>query len=491
MAGEKQATDGTDEVRWEVNAPGRGRSCWIERGGVFEGVETDGGLVAFEQLDLEQLEPKARKDGMPCTERPCPTVFPGDFRSCPNCGAELSPMFAAADAPWSYPGPDGDGLLNAESIEIRTIPEPLATQPDAPAGDDVVLVVAGSPRRLFALDRANSQVQVYNRQTRAWRDFPSSADFHATSPLWSWAVHAFSDGFALAGHDCFLVGRLDAMGLAVGFEVSPKEFGAPLGGPGILAEKLAFLCVTENGALSVISYDIKQRAWARECEVSGTPARFGPEAYFAAPVTTKQFGGFWATTGGYVALRAAQNAWDAVWRPWKDGFVPELQMRPMWVKKNAFWQYGLIAGNPSFEQLARSGEQRNRSDISGPHLTAGECSFSSGMATYGTPWEPNTATTILANNDSFLMPITGLKGADAVVANCGFDPNNMRFNPSSLLGDTTPKLAQLQLYRSQHLVNLNRTIRLSSLSQLQAVVFDGQLMIYDRDGACIYAWKID
>jgi hypothetical protein len=473
------------DIRWDVASASRGSCCWVERDGVFFGIESGKDVLAFDKLDLEQFEPKVRKDG-PCVEKPCPALFPADFAACPNCGADLTPMFAGADRLWSFPGPDGDGLLNAESVEIGAISS--APQPDSPNGNDLTLIVAGRPRRLFAFDRSSSEVQVYNRQSRSWRDFPSNADFHSTLPLWSWTVLSFDGGFALAGHDSFLIGELDAFGLGIDFAASPKDLGTPLGGPAILADRLAFLSLAENGALIVVAYDPRRKSWTKECEVTSA-AGCSSGDYFAAPVT-KAFGTYWASTKGYVALRAAANAWDAVWRPWNDGFVPELQVRPLWTK-SAFWQLGALGGNASFEQFARIGEQRSQSNISGPHLTAGECSFSSGMTIYVTPWDPNSSQTIRANSDSFLMPITGLRGLDAVVADCGYDPGNMRLDPSELFRNGDPKLAQLLIYKSGRLINLNQAIRISNVLQLQAVVFDGQLMIYDRDGACIYAWKFE
>lgn len=477
--------DKTD-ILWNVTST-LGPRSWVERDGVFVGIETDNGILAFEQLDLEQLEPKAHKDAL-CGDTPCTTPFPSDFEACPNCGAKLIPMFGSADRLWSYPGPDGDGLLNAETVEIKTISGLANPQPDAPSGNDLTLVVAGRPRRLFAFDRESSEVQVYNRQTHRWRDFPSNADFHSALPLSSWTIQAFDDGFALAGRDGFLIGKLDALGLGIDFTASPKDMGAPVGGPTMLAERLAFLSRAGNGALMVVAYDPKTRTWTKQCEVAsdaGLPA----DDNFAAPVT-KGYATYWAGTKGYVAVRAAANAWDAGWRPWSSGFVPELQIRPIWTK-NLFWQLGAVGGNACFELFSRSGPQRTQSDISGPHLTAGEFSFASGMMIYATPWDPNTAQTIRVNNDSFLMPITGLKGQDAVVADCGYDPANMRFSPDELLGNGDPKLAQLQVYRPGRTISLNKAIRISNILQLQAVVFDGQLMIYDRDGACIYAWKFE
>jgi hypothetical protein len=476
--------DTSTDIRWPADG---GRAlCWVERGGRFMGIENGDGLLDFDALDLEQLEVKGPADRNACLKS-CAERFPSDFKVCPDCGATLAPMFPAENLLWSYPGPEGDGLLNTEAIEIRRLFDPVTTLPKPP-GKNPIFAVAGKPRRLFAVDREHSIVQVYNRQRGAWREFASDFDFAVTLPRSSWSIVALDNGFAFAGEDRPLVAALDVTGTKLDIVHPPGVPHAPLAGPILLTEKVLFLCVGDGDALSLVSWNPKSRAWTEESDVAATGAHRG--IAFAAPCG-KQRMAFWASREGYVAARAGSQSLEAVWRDWSSGFEPELQIRPIWTK-SSFWQFGVCGGEPRFEELSRIGDQRFHDEIDGPHLTAGECSFASGMTIYATPWEPESSQTI-GNNDSFLMPILGLRGMDALVADCGFDPNNRRFNPSSLLApNAVAKPAQIRVYRSGGpWLDLRPAIRISSLLQLQAVVFDGRLLIYDSDGETIYAWKFE
>jgi hypothetical protein len=113
------------------------------------------------------------------------------------------------------------------------------------------------------------------------------------------------------------------------------------------------------------------------------------------------------------------------------------------------------------------------------------------MKLYVTPWDEGSSRT-LGSGDSFLAPICGLKGLSALVADCGFDPAFRRFNPGELLQPNAPAwparlLVQKAVGRP---LDLKRSIKLSNLAQLQCVVFDGSLLVYDNKHGTIEAWKI-
>jgi hypothetical protein len=468
------------EIRWPTVA---GLS-WIECDGKFRGIEVGGTFHAFEQLDIEQFEPKSHKDR--CPNADCPAPFPPDFRGCPNCGAELVPMFGMGDQPWSFPGPDGDGLLNTERVEIASVSDPLPPLA-APEASDLIFLVAGTPRRLLAIDRSDSILFVYNRYTGAWREISSATRFDVSLPRFSWSVAAFEGGFAFPGNDSLLVAKLDGLGTTLEIARGPKRMGAPTAGPTRLSNRLVFLTTSGDGRLMVVSQDLQAGSWTKACDVSAVPSE--PQI-FAAPVT-KTLNVFWAGIAGYVALRTGEGKWEASWSQWPDGFEPELRVRPIWTR-NAFWQLGSRGGNAQFQELARGRQGLTHDEISGPHLTAGECSFASGMMLYVTPWDPDPSLsrTILANNDSFLMPIIGLKGLDALVADC-----SPRFSPGELLQERgVAQPAKIHLFRSggrQPLVDMKRSISIANVMQLQAVLFDSRLLIYDSRNKCIHAWKFE
>lgn len=479
------------DIRWACGGEA-GSLCWIERGGRFVGLEGgDGGdrTLALDVLDLEQVQAKSRADRKPCPEQSCGAPFPGDFKVCPDCGAALAPIFPNNDLLWSYPGPEGDGLLNTEAVEIRRIGDSVTTLPK-PSAKDPTFAVAGNPRRLFAIDREHAVVHLYNRQTGAWREFASDFDFAVRLPRWSWSVAALENGLAFAGDDRPLIVRLDSTGTKLIAVVPPDSIAAePVAGPIVSMDRVVFLCGGNDGRLWLISYNPKSDRWENEGAVAGAPA-LGGKARFAAPCA-KQRAAFWASPDGYVALRAGSQSLEAVWRSWSPNFEPELQIRPIWTK-SSFWQFGVCGREPRFEELSRIGEQRFHAEIDGPHLTAGEISFASGMTVYATPWEPESSQTV-GNNDSFLMPILGLRGMDALVADCGFDPANRRLNPGELLDPmAAAKPAQLRIFRAgQPWLNLRPAVRIANLLQLQAIVFDGHSLIYDSAGETIYAWKFE
>jgi hypothetical protein len=459
----------------------RGELSWVEREGRFQGVRIGDTFHAFDELDLEQFEPKMHKGS--CPEASCLSPFPSEFTGCPNCGAELVSMFAASDEPWSYPGPDGDGLLNTERIEIVSVSEPLPPMA-APLAANFTLVIAGTPRRLLAIDREAPAVSVFNRETETWRDISSPIAFDTRLPRTSWSVAVFDDRFAIAGREALLVVKLDRLGTDLDIVRAPKRVGMAVTGPIRMSDKLVFL-TTIDGSLSVVSHNPRDGSWSKECDVTGVPEGQG-EAFLAAPVS-KGFNAFWAGATGYVGLRAGAGKWEASWSPWSPDFVPELQVRPIWTR-NAFWQLGSRHGNSAFQELARGRQGGVHDEISGPHLTAGECSFASGMIICVTPWEPALTQTVLSNNDSFLLPIIGLKGLDALVADC-----SPRLNPGELLQPgAIAQLAALKLYRSGGggpLLDLRLSIPVADATQLQAVVFDDRLFVYDSRNKCIHAWK--
>ena len=113
------------------------------------------------------------------------------------------------------------------------------------------------------------------------------------------------------------------------------------------------------------------------------------------------------------------------------------------------------------------------------------------MKRYAVPWDESTEQT-LGGGDSFLMPVCGIAGLGALVADCGFDPNSIRVNPYELLDpDAAPRPAKLLVLQNDcQQLDLRRTVRLKSLTQLQCAVFDGKLLVYDRISGAIEAWDI-
>lgn len=474
---------GSGEYRWTD-----GDTAWIERDGRFVVVEAGGQSFALEALDSEQLglkSPAASCDRSTCTKR-----FPPSFTHCPDCGSKLQTEVSASSDLWSFPGADGDGLLNTERVNIEKVSAPSTETYPVPDAPNLILVVAGSPRRLLAVDREHSVVYAFNRQEKAWRTFSSDVHFDLALPKWSWTLPAFNGGVALVTEGGPAVAALDSLGRELVVYLPQLGAGRCLAGPAQYEGGLLFLCAS-GSKLTVVQYDPRSGLWDTPFEAD-YPHNLAPDEVFAAPVAEKRGDRvdtlYWAGQRGYLALHVAKPL-EIKWRDWPLGFMPELGLRPMRVS-NALWQFGSTAGQLQFVKIAYRSEQVQK-DVEATHLTAGDCSYTSGMRVYTTPWEEAQAQRF-SDGDSFYMPLCGLAGISAVVADCGFDINNRRFNPGELLQESAiPRPARLRIHRrGEPPVDLARTPLVASLYQLQAIVFDGNLLVYDSAVNLISSWEI-
>ncbi|MBI1329140.1 MAG: hypothetical protein GC166_04455 [Alphaproteobacteria bacterium] len=479
----------TREARWPSIAPAGGKLEWVERDGVFVGVDSGAGMHFFDDLDIEHLLPNACATAS-CTRSKSSNILPNDFRHCPDCGTAATPIFGCNDRLWSFPGPDGDGLLNAESVTIHRVSVPIDGGLPAPEARGLTFFVAGTPPRLMAIERNTSTVYVFNRQTRNWRGIVVERDFDSGLPDWSWSIHAFRNGFALAGAHAPLIATLDTTGTDLKFSSPPHVSGGLVSGAAGVERFIFFLHRHGETGLEILVYDTRSGEWTLRAPVTNTPGGLPDDLAFAAHVW-KDPTLFWASPYGYVAMRVARNGVEAEWRTWASEFKPQLAIRPLWAQQG-FWQFGNWDGQRLlFQCLAFKGGHR-LNEVFATHLTAGECTFTSGMKRYAVPWDESTAQT-LGRGDSFLMPICGIAGLGALIADCGFDPNLNRVNPYELLEPNAPlKPAKLLVLQNDgRLLDLNRTMRVGSLTQLQCIVFGGQLLVYDRESGIIEAWDIE
>lgn len=458
---------------------------WVERDGRFVEVECGGHSYALDGLDGEQLTLKIPAET--CGNGACSQRFPSNFSHCPDCGTALRPAFSSPGGLWSYPGPDGDGLLNTERVDIVKVSAPSSEAYPPPEAPNLTLVVAGTPRRLLAIDREHSRVFAFARDSRTWRSLNSEIEFDLNLRKWSWAVPAFDGGIALVTECGPALVNLNALGSGLVVK-TPPEAGRCLAGPGMFDDRILFLC-DKDGAPSVVGFDMRAQTWSAPEPVKNAPSIHDGDT-FAAPAAPKASQTlFWVGRRGYISVRALPGKLDVIWRDWPNGFEPELQLRPIWTA-NSLWQFGAAAGQLQFVKIALRGEQI-ANNVEATHLTAGECSYTSGMRVYSTPWDEEHAQNV-GSGDSFYMPVCGLYGVSAVVADCGFDINNRRVNPDELLQDNAQRRpAKLRIHRRVSApVELQRSPSISSLQQLQAVVFDGNLLIYNSGNNTIDSWAI-
>jgi hypothetical protein len=477
---------------------------WIEVERTFKSIQCNGTTYSLDEIDLEELRPKRPRGQCGTPEQPCDNIdctkmFPSGFKVCPDYGQELVPMLVpipdASETLWSFPGGAGDGLLNVESVEIKDTGEKDDYSMCAPEGSDLSFVVAGKPRRLFAIDRNNSNVFVFDRVRMSWRTLTPHHDFDSEIPQWALAVSAFDAGFIVPGVRGPLIIGLEKFGTALAItEVRPLP-GPLVGCPGILKEhasSVAHCLVRSGNAIAHLCYDTKSGRWEQPAAIDGMPAGVGVDDYFSAPVCrSEQRMLFWCGKKGYVALRCLDGGKREIkWRSWKADFVPELRIRPLWAN-NAIWQFGFAPdGQPLFHELKRAGEAAVNS-VDATHLTAGEYSFTCGMQVYSTPWQESSSRKV-CNTDSlsFYMPICGLKGRSALVADCSMDQN--RVDPWELLRDEAEaKPARLLIYRENGgPIDLKHTVQLARIDQLHPIVFDGHLIMYDRLSNGFTRWKL-
>jgi hypothetical protein len=464
---------------------------WIEIDGRFTSVKLGNKVYSLDKIDFEEIQPQI--PGKHCGEDGCAQRFPSSFGNCPDCGQQLVPMLNDDNALWSFPGGAGDGLLNVEFLAINAVGDPDDALMPAPEGDDLSFVVAGKPRRLFGIDRSNSNVFVFNRVERRWRTLTADRHFDIEMPRWSWAVLAFDGGFVVPGVDGPLVVRLTELGTALAVSEPSPRSGPLIGSPGMLNGVIHCLVRTDTG-VARLGYDTRDARWQAPELIAGAPVGDTKDDYFSAPVgrDTTQNTLFWGGRKGYVALQYFGGRYEAVWRPWAEDFTPELRIRPLWVDtEKSMWQVGLApGGHPQFHKFAMRGAAPAM-PVNATHLTAGECSFASGMQVYEVPWREETGRLVCRTQSlSFYMPICGLKGVSALVADCSVDTR--RVNPWELLQEyAVPMPARLLVYRRDASpLDMGRTINLANIDQLHPIVFDRVLMVYDRLWNTITSWKL-
>lgn len=385
---------------------------------------------------------------------------------------------------WSFPGAEGDGLPNTERMAINRVSAPFNDLYKAPEAPDLTLVVAGSPRRLLAIDRIDSHVFAFDRQKKDWHLYIADVHFDADLPKWSWAVLALAKGFAMPTTHGPAIVSLNAIGSAL--EIDTPDFGSGtcLAGPVGLGDNVLFLCCIDRKP-AIVTYNAARGTWDENMSL---PAEAWAGERFAAPVA-RTSNVYWPGERGYIVAHEQSGGFQTARRQWPEGFEPELRIRPIWVNTN-FWQFGISAGQPQFAKLALRGDA-DWQNVENIHVTAGECSYTAGMRVYSAPWEEEQVQQV-GSGDSFFLPICGLKGVSAIVADCGFDRNNRRASPGELLVKGTPKKpARLCIHRrGSPPVDLGRSPGLSSIDQLQAIVFERHLLIYDAGSNRIDAWTI-
>lgn len=473
------------DVRWPDPA-GRAGVVWIERNRRFVEVDYKGNVMAIDDLDAAQIAMAAPLDT--CDNRDCSQHFPAGFAYCPQCGLELRAPIGEQEQLWSYPGAEGDGLLNTERFDIASVSSPFTDVFRAPEAPRLTLIVAGQPRRLLAIDREGSQVFAFNREKKDWYNYVSHTHFDSEMPKWSWAVLALEKGFALPILGGPATVRLDSIGAGLEVERPKIDSADCIAGPASLNASVLYLCRV-GGKPVIVTYDAKTGTWSDTIAVNGAPD-INDDMWFAAPVTRNN-NLYWAGTSGYVSVRAAPSGLETKWRVWPDGFVPELRIRPIWVMSEAsLWQFGATGKQLQFARIAWGGGVTVH-PVETTHLTAGECSYTSGMQVYSMPWDEEQRQ-MAGQGDSFLLPVCGLAGVSAIVADCGFGSANTRVNPAELLEDgATPKPARLRVHRrGSPPVDLGRSPGISGIDQLQAIIFDRTLLIYDSRRNSIDAWTI-
>ncbi len=437
--------------------------------------------------DLAPLRPKT---GQACAV--CRGALPQAFTYCFGCGAALHDAPVPAEPPQSAPnagrahaGLPGLMLPNLAATDGAATPHPVPL----PAGRLFAFVLAGSPVRLFAIDRDGGWLFEHDRVRGTWSRLFATGEI--ALPEASWSAGAHTTGIVIAASGRLIVVDLTRPDAPVPVALALAEGDGCAGGPCIMQDE-AVVPVMRAGSLQIARRRMGQdSAWAF------TPVMGAPQeapGFLAAPMTTET-GVSWAGHTGYlIAALGDDNALGRmVWRGWSDGFTPSLAQRPYVDPDGFVWQFGSLPQQGGrrtacFERLGTQSQPRHER-VGGSVLTNGvlACRL---LTLRHRAWVEDSPLNhdLPGQLDEYLVPVQALGGETGVLVAA---PDRLsELVAAGEAGVSPPILSGLRFFGGRALCDLARPVALRSLSQLAAFVFDGRLYVYDNgENECV-SWAL-
>ena len=386
----------------------------------------------------------------------CPHAgpWPNAFRYCIECGTPLPEPAALPPARnWSAPFGSLTGLPILEGSEdVSALPQ-TRREERLPGSADLGFVVAGTPPTLFAYDLATGLLRARLEGDRTWQDLEQWPRAH-NLPRWSWAAAVLPEGvtpgFAIATNEGPVLRR-------VGPNLDTRPL-RPAASAGILAGLGGVACVEGHlvmpvrlaSGLALACLAPEQESWSLLAVEGGAAAL----EVFAAPVVHYS-DAFWCTAAGLLSLSCVNGTLSAAFRPWQEGLLPALAIRPLQAENGTF--YALMRRgehDPVFHSLVLPDRE--------PELRPYRLCFSSGNAVFADgkrrrlPWDDTGSRGEFSlGDDEFLLPLLAFSARRFLVAVCagrstltrfiettGDATTNARLSPAFLTGYQTAGLAR-------------------------------------------------
>lgn len=343
-------------------------------------------------------------------ESECGGFFPPEFKSCPFCGKDLSPVPPYSDL-WVAPYGKGNGLrLTSSPIDVASLPlkregskkwldqEETPFSLPRPRGDyEFIVGVLGTQSSvLLTFDRTTGLVDYFSPAENKWITFdpaPGRRVGENKLPEWAWSAAYVTGkaGFAVpTGEGPVWI----AINWANGTCSPYFGIGEAVGGPAALDNQV-FAPVVVDGMLAIFGFDFNSSDWKQiGTSLADGVRETGDSRYYSVPIVDAgRHIIYWVGIEGLLTFDLTNKS--SAWRPWEtDEYpcqaVPELGP-PYHDSFGYFWQICYDDHDNSEEQDAYryyklSGDESDREDVDGGRFSSGVCCFSRIYEFWDKPW---------------------------------------------------------------------------------------------------------
>jgi hypothetical protein len=473
---------------WELRGV-FGTERWTFAGGKAVSIDLGARHIEAKNVDAERDLLALRTGGCGCAQ-----YWPNAFGFCPECGIPLNAPETSGQGVWPLPFGTAGGVPEWDGVPAVDRSPSVWSQPDAKLpveampleGSSLQFVVAGTPARLYAIERLQGDVNRWVRTPGGaitegrWLKC-SDAGRTFKLPAWSWSAAASARGFAIPTDSGPVWLRcLPSEPYAV---VKPGEalgIQACVSGCA-LSDGLVFVPVRTTSGLAVACFDEAVGGWT-VLPVAGGQA-CAEDAFFAAPSASGR-DIFWTSPAGYICVTDK----TAVYLTWADGFTAECGFRPYLHKSSeVLFQLGGYRDELRFVSLVPAAALPEFRHAEGYSISAGHSIFREGLR-YQSPDAAAHFQQFRLREGEYVLPLLNFSDETLLFAACS---NRLELSSFFSVEEAGPRRrCALHFGMATYLSPpLNVVAEASAPWDLIPFVYDGAVFVYSRHDNKCWCWN--
>lgn len=266
------------------------------------------------------------------------SLFPKDFKYCPDCGKSLLESIAVQDEDsWLPPYGTGDGLkLYRKQARLNT--EQVGEEFELPHYAGLYAFCSAKlgcrKRVLVAIQRNNGALWVFNTEREKWSQLEGDVGKSDSIPFWSWSVSVDTNesGLCIPSDDAPVWARIDWMTNTISVV---KGEGRSCGGAAVLGDYVMVPVLQSGGSLVLAILKEGGLTWSYAKSLSDDINAekylgndFGKESFTGVPVKVDGMSMvYWPCRGGYMqASISTSGAVEWLFCPWETDEYPAIAL---------------------------------------------------------------------------------------------------------------------------------------------------------------------